>query len=92
MARSNESRSVKTSCDLSSRSLADEMSSRPDFSASPYLISWGTGMNRHESAARSAVTPIGAEMYVRDSMSWPGTVDTVRWTAGCGHVPSPCWL
>jgi hypothetical protein len=78
MARSNESKSVITSCDLSSRSFADEMSSKPDLSASPYLISWGTGMNKQESAARSAVTPIGAEMYVLDSISCPGTVETVR--------------
>ena len=78
MARSNESRSVMTSCDRFSLSFAEEMSSRPDLSASPYLISWGTGMNRQESAARSAVTPMGAEMYVLDSMSWPGTVETVR--------------
>lgn len=69
MAVSNESRSVMTSCDRSSRSFAEEMSSRPDLSASPYLISWGTGMKRHESAARSAVTPMGAEMYVLDSIS-----------------------
>lgn len=65
-------------CERSSRSLADEMSSRPDFSASPYLSSCGTGMNRHESAARSAVTPMGALIYVLLSISWPGTVLTVR--------------
>ena len=62
MAFSRVSRSVWTVCDLSSLSFADEINSKPLFSASPYLISWGTGMNKQLSAARSAVTPTGAEM------------------------------
>lgn len=91
IVRSRLSMSVVTACVLSSRSRAPAMSSSPLFSASPYLTSYGTGMKRHESAARSAVTPIGAEMYVCASTGFPASVESVRCTAGWGKVPSPCW-